>query len=65
MNPSTPEHMGPILEEVKLLSRLVEDLHPLALADAGQLPLDLRPTDVAALYEYTNSRKIPGDSVNS
>jgi len=45
--PSTPEHLEPILEETKLLSRLVDDLHLLALAEAGQLPLEKRLLDVA------------------
>jgi signal transduction histidine kinase len=35
------------------LSRLVEDLRELALADAGQLYLDLRPTDVAQIIRHT------------
>jgi signal transduction histidine kinase len=36
-----------------LLSRLVEDLRELALADAGQLYLDLRPADVAQIIRHT------------
>jgi two-component system OmpR family sensor kinase/two-component system sensor histidine kinase BaeS len=47
--PSTPEHLSPILEEIKLLARLVEDLRLLSLAEAGQLPLEKRTTDVGAL----------------
>ena len=47
--PSTPEHLAPILEEIKLLARLVEDLHLLSLAEAGQLTLEKRGTDVGAL----------------
>jgi signal transduction histidine kinase len=47
--PCTPEHLSPILEETKLLTRLVEDLHLLSLAEAGQLPLEKRVTDVGAL----------------
>jgi len=47
--PSTPEHLSPILEEIKLLARLVEDLHLLSLAETGQLPLEKRTTDVGAL----------------
>ncbi len=47
--PSTPEHLAPILEEIKLLTRLVEDLHLLSLAEAGQLALEKRATDVGAL----------------
>jgi signal transduction histidine kinase len=47
--PSTPEHLSPILEEIKLLARLVEDLRLLSLAETDQLPLEKRATDVGAL----------------
>jgi signal transduction histidine kinase len=47
--PSTGEHLSPILEEIKLLARLVEDLRLLSLAETGQLPLEKRATDVGAL----------------
>ena len=47
--PSTPEHLSPILEEIKLLARLVEDLRLLSLAETGQLTLEKRATDVGAL----------------
>jgi two-component system OmpR family sensor kinase/two-component system sensor histidine kinase BaeS len=47
--PATAEHLAPVLEETRLLTRLVEDLQLLALADAGQLPLEERPADVADL----------------
>lgn len=36
---STPEHITNTLDETKLLSRLVNDLQTLSLAEAGQLPL--------------------------
>ena len=42
-----------LYDETRLLSRLVDDLRDLALADAGKLRLDLRPTDVAAVIEST------------
>jgi signal transduction histidine kinase len=35
-----------LYEEVMLLNRLVDDLQELALAEAGQLPLERRPVDV-------------------
>lgn len=35
----TPEHIADTLEETQLLSRLVEDLQLLSLAEAGELPL--------------------------
>jgi len=42
-----------LYDETRLLSRLVEDLRELALADAGQLHLNLRPTDVAQIVRHT------------
>jgi signal transduction histidine kinase len=47
--PIDTEHLNPVLNQVNLLTRLVEDLRTLALAEAGQLPLAKRPTDLAAL----------------
>ena len=45
----TPARLEPILEEVRILERLVEDLRTLSLADAGQLALHLAHVDLAAL----------------
>ncbi len=42
-----------LYDETRLLSRLVEDLRELALADAGQLDLNVRPTDVAQVVRHT------------
>jgi signal transduction histidine kinase len=44
-----PENLEPILEQNRLLTRLVDDLRILTLADAGQLKLDSTLTDLAAL----------------
>ena len=57
--PLNPENLAPILEQNVLLSRLVEDLRTLALADAGQLKLECVPTDFAALVERVVDRHIP------
>jgi signal transduction histidine kinase len=51
--PLDVEHLTPVLNQVTLLTRLVEDLRTLALAEAGQLPLHKRPTDLAALLRET------------
>jgi two-component system OmpR family sensor kinase len=40
-------------DETRLLSRLVDDLHELAQAEAGQLHLELRPTDLAEVIQTT------------
>jgi signal transduction histidine kinase len=45
----TPDHIEATLDETRLLARLVDDLHTLSLADAGQLPLKMEPVDVADL----------------
>ena len=47
--PLTPENLQPVLEQNLLLTRLVDDLRTLALADAGQLTLERVPTDLPAL----------------
>lgn len=42
-----------LYDETRLLSRLVDDLRELALADAGQLRLSLAPTDAAQVLGAT------------
>ncbi|MDQ6858041.1 MAG: HAMP domain-containing histidine kinase [Chloroflexota bacterium] len=39
-------HLGAILEETRHMSRIVEDLRILSLAESGALPLDRRPTSL-------------------
>jgi signal transduction histidine kinase len=51
--PPTAEHLQPVLEQTRLLSRLVEDLRTLALADAGQLTLDRQEIDLAGVVGRT------------
>jgi signal transduction histidine kinase len=64
-----------LYDETRLLGRLVDDLRELALADAGQLRLNLRPTDLiqvirsnaenlapaAELQEVTLTADLPDD----
>jgi two-component system OmpR family sensor kinase/two-component system sensor histidine kinase BaeS len=45
-----------LYDETRLLTRLVDDLHDLALADAGQLRLELGPVDLAALAQAAASQ---------
>ncbi len=45
----TPDRLGLILEQNQMLTRLVNDLSTLALADTGRLGLDIVPTDI---YEF-------------
>lgn len=51
-----PEHLLPIQDEMIRLTRLVGDLHQLSLAEAGKLPLDLRPTDMGKLLREVVER---------
>lgn len=43
------EHMEGLLDETRLLNRLVEDLRTLTLAESGRLPLVLEPVDLFEL----------------
>lgn len=45
----TDEHINATLDEMRALSRLVEDLRTLSLAEAGQLPMAWEPVDVGEL----------------
>jgi signal transduction histidine kinase len=47
--PLTTENLAPVIEQNYLLTRLVEDLRTLALADAGQIELERTPTDLTSL----------------
>lgn len=49
--PISPENLQSVLEQNLLLTHLVNDLHTLALADAGQLQLEFSPTDFVALAQ--------------
>jgi len=45
----TPEHIAAMLDETHMLSRLVEDLQTLSLAEAGELPLKMEAVDIPEL----------------
>jgi two-component system sensor histidine kinase BaeS len=49
VHPADEAHLASILEETRVLSRLVDDLRTLALSETGSLPLHREPTDVAVL----------------
>jgi two-component system OmpR family sensor kinase/two-component system sensor histidine kinase BaeS len=51
--PSDRAEIARLYDETRLLSRLVDDLCELALADAGQLRLHVRPTDAGRLIRST------------
>ena len=49
--PRDDAHLALILDETRVLSRLVEDLRTLALAESGALRLQREPTDLEVLAE--------------
>ena len=53
--PADEAKLKSILEETQILSRLIEDLRTLALAETGSLQLKREPTDIAALIQDTVS----------
>ena len=54
--PLSQASLEPLIEQNRLLNRMVEDLRTLALADAGELSLITRPTHLKALLERTVDR---------
>ena len=51
--PADPEHLGPILEETRVLARLIDDLRTLTEAESGTLTLHREPTDLGVLAGET------------
>jgi two-component system OmpR family sensor kinase len=51
--PLEQAEIAALYDESRLVSRLVDDLHELAQAEAGQLHLDLRPTALAKVIQTT------------
>jgi two-component system sensor histidine kinase BaeS len=49
IHPADEPHLSAILDETRVLTRLVEDLRTLALSEAGSLSLHREPTDLAIL----------------
>ncbi len=57
--PTTTDNLTPILEQNLVLTRLVDDLRTLALADGGQLHLECKPTDFPDLVKHVVDRFTP------
>jgi signal transduction histidine kinase len=53
VHPADEAHLAAILDETKVLSRLVEDLRTLSLAESGALSLHRETVDVATLVRET------------
>jgi signal transduction histidine kinase len=51
IHPRDDAHLGSLLDETHLLTRVVEDLHTLALAGAGRLTLHRERLDTAAVVD--------------
>lgn len=51
IHPTDQAHLSAAVEEIGLMTQLVEDLRTLALAEAGTLALHVEPTDVAILVQ--------------
>lgn len=49
--PRDEAHIRPILDETRVLERLIDDLRTLSLAESGALPLHREPIDPAVLLE--------------
>jgi two-component system OmpR family sensor kinase/two-component system sensor histidine kinase BaeS len=49
VHPLDREHIAPLLEETKVLARLIDDLRTLSLAESGALALHREPADVATI----------------
>ena len=47
--PRDDAHLAPILEETRVMARLIEDLRTLSLAESGALKLERESTDLSAL----------------
>ncbi len=57
--PLTPDSLTPILDQNQMLTRLVDDLRTLALADSGRLDLVRTPTGLPALVRRVVERYAP------
>lgn len=63
VHPADDAHLRAILDETKVLSRLIDDLRTVSVAEAGALPLHREPTDVAGLvHEVAASFAAPAES---
>ena len=49
VHPLDREHIAPLLDETKVLARLIDDLRTLSLAESGALALHRGPVDVASI----------------
>lgn len=55
VHPADAAHFEALLEETRVLSRLIDDLRTVSLAEAGALALHREPTDIGALVRDTTA----------
>ncbi|MEA2608504.1 MAG: two-component system, OmpR family, sensor histidine kinase BaeS [Chloroflexota bacterium] len=58
--PADPDHLTPILDETRVMARLIEDLRTVALSEAGTLALHPEPTDPDVLIGEVLRAFTPG-----
>jgi signal transduction histidine kinase len=58
--PPDPAHLAPILDETRVMGRLIDDLRTIALSEAGTLPLHPEPTDPDVLIGEVLGAFTPG-----
>ncbi len=63
--PADEAHLATILDETRTLSRLIDDLRTLALADRGALELRREPVDLLALVQDTVEASRPAADAGS
>jgi two-component system sensor histidine kinase BaeS len=51
VHPADTEHLGAVLDETRVMSRLIDDLRTLSLSEAGTLALHPEPADLDVLLE--------------
>ena len=51
VHPADAERLGAVLDETRVISRLIEDLRTMSLSEAGTLALHPEPTDMDVLLE--------------
>jgi signal transduction histidine kinase len=49
IHPADEEHLGALVDETRVVSRLVDDLRTLALSESGSLALHPEPTDLSVI----------------
>jgi two-component system sensor histidine kinase BaeS len=57
--PRDDEHIAPILDQARVMARLIDDLRTVSLAESGALTLHREPTEIAVLLERAAANFAP------